>query len=201
MAAAVFVFGTIFGGVATPLLGTGLTLAASALVFSGSVQFAMAAVLLSGASPLLAVVSPALLNLRNLVLGAVIRPRIATGPVRRAGLAWFLTDEAVGLSLAHGGRAEPLLLGVGITLYVAWVAGTAVGILGASLSGLATLAEAVFPVLFIGLAAVSIARRDHLARALAAAALTAALVLIWPEGRGVAPVIAVVLVTVPGRPR
>ena len=201
VAAAVFVFGTIFGGVATPIMGPGLTLASSALVFSGSVQFAMAAVLLAGATPIVALASPALLNVRNLVLGAVIRPRVTAGPGRRAGLAWFLTDEAVGLSLARRGPAEPVLLSVGIVLYVAWVGGTAVGILGASLEGLATLAEAVFPVLFIGLAALSVARRDHLVRAVAAAAVTVAVVLLWPGIRGLAPVIAVALVVLPGRVR
>jgi predicted branched-subunit amino acid permease len=199
IAAAVLVFGTIFGAVATPLIGPTLTLVASAVVFSGSVQFAMAAVLLSGATPLAAVLTPSLLNLRNLVLGAVLRPRVSAGPLARAGLGWFLTEEAVGLALASDDRAESVVLTAGILLYASWVAGTALGVLGASLSGLETLAEAVFPVLFIGLAAAAATRRDVVVRAVAAAGITVALAALFPAVRGLAPVAAVIVVAVPGR--
>ena len=199
LAVASFVFGTIFGAAAEPLLGAALAVVASAVVYSGSVQFAMAAVLLSGASPLAAVLAASILNLRNLVLGAVMRSRLSVGPLRRAGLSWFLTDEAVGLTLAGAGRPETVLLVAGVVLYVAWNAGTVLGVLGASLVGLASLAEAVFPVLFIGLAAIAAVRKDLVLRAVAAAAITAGIVALWPAGRGVAPVAAVVIVAFPGK--
>jgi predicted branched-subunit amino acid permease len=62
-------------------------------------------------------------------------------------------------------------------------------------------AGAVFPVLFIGLAALAATRRSTIVRAVAAAGLTAALALAVPDLRMVAPVIASVVVALPGRAR
>jgi hypothetical protein len=58
--------------------------------------------------------------------------------------------------------------------------------------------DGLFPVLFIGLASLAATRRSYVVRALAAAGLTAAAALLLPELRMLAPVVAGVLVALPG---
>ncbi len=137
--AAIFVFGVIYGSLARPLIGAGATMLSSLLIFSGSVQFALAGLLSAGAGVAALVGGALTLNLRNLALGAVMRPRVQRRPIERAGLAWFLTDEAVGLSLASGADGAKILLLSGVAFYLSWQAGTAVGLLGASPEGGALL--------------------------------------------------------------
>jgi predicted branched-subunit amino acid permease len=198
-AAAIFVFGVIYGSLARPLLGAGATMLSSLLIFSGAVQFTLAGLLAAGAGAGALVGGAMTLNLRNLVLGAVLRPRIQTPRTKRAGLAWFLTDESVGLALASGTDAARTLLASGATFYLSWQAGTALGLLGASVEGVQSAAEAVFPVLFIGLAALTCPSLSIAIRALVAAAATAAAVTLWPGSRGVAAIVAAVAVALPGR--
>ena len=149
--AAVFVFGVIYGGVAGPVMGSLEAMLGSLLIFSGSVQFTIVALLQSGAGPLAVVAGAAALNLRNLVLGAVIRPRLEGSAMRRGALGWFLTDEAAGLALASRGDASRILLTSGLLLYSAWQIGTAVGLAGASIDALSDAASAVFPRLVRGI--------------------------------------------------
>jgi predicted branched-subunit amino acid permease len=198
-AAAILVFGVIYGSLARPLMGVGYTMLSSLFIFSGAVQFTIAALLSAGAGAGALVAGSVTLNLRNLLLGAVLRPRIDQGPVQRAGLAWFLVDESAGLALASGADAARTLLSAGITFYLTWQAGTLLGLLGASAGGVRTAAEAVFPVLFIGLAALACSSRSIAVRALIAAGLTAAAAVMWPGGRGVAAIVAAIAVAIPGR--
>ena len=197
VALAIFIFGTIFGAGVTPVIGGGMAVAMSAFVYSGAVQFAVAGLLLAAASPAAMVLTAAVLNLRNVLLGAVMRGRTTGSPMRRAVVAWFLVDESVGLAINSDDPPTTLVVS-GVLFYVAWVSGTVLGLFGASLEGLAAAAEAVFPVLFVGLAAISATRLHLLARATAAAALSAAAVVVWPGGRGVIPVLATLLVILPG---
>jgi predicted branched-subunit amino acid permease len=199
-ALAIGVFGLIFGSVAYPVLGLGATLLSSLLIFSGSVQFAIAALLLTGAGTAAIVAGALTLNLRNLLLGAVLRPRIHASAVRRAGLAWFLTDESTGLALTSGEEAEKTLLGSGLLFYFSWQVGTALGLVGASLEGVADLAEAVFPVLFIGLTALACSSLNVALRALLAACMTGAAVAVAPDTGAVAAMGAAIVVSLPGRP-
>jgi predicted branched-subunit amino acid permease len=76
--------------------------------------------------------------------------------------------------------------------------GTVVGVLGGGLAAVESLAGAIFPVLFIGLASLAATRRSHVVRALAAALLTAAVALLLPDLRMLAPVVAGVVVALPG---
>lgn len=206
-AAAVLVFGTLYGAAARVYLGAPLTIASSFLVYSGALQFAMVALLGAGAATLPLLLTAVVLNLRHLVLGAALRARFESGPLRRALLAFFLVDETFGFAIAAGNAApapavgaatERTLLYAGLTLYVAWIIGTIVGVLGGGLAAVEGLAAALFPVLFIGLAALAATRRSHVARALGAALLTAAVAVWLPDLRMLAPVIAGVLVALPG---
>ncbi|MGH2426165.1 MAG: AzlC family ABC transporter permease [bacterium] len=199
IALAIGVFGTIFGAAATSLIGPALTVASSLIVFSGALQFAMVGLLLAGAPPTALLATAALLNLRHLLLGAALRARISGSVVKRAGLAWFLLDESVALTLAAQERPAMTLVGSGFLFYFAWFVGTLIGTLGASLPQFGSVAAAIFPVLFVGLASISADRRDLKVRALAAAAISAILAMIWPSGRSFVPVVAVLLVIIPER--
>ena len=75
------------------------------------------------------------------------------------------------------------------------------GLLGASLEGVRSAAEAVFPVLFVGLAALSCPSRSVAVRAIVAAAATAGALIVWPGSRGIAAVVAALAVAIPGRER
>lgn len=170
----------------------------SLLIFSGAVQFTIAGLLSAGAGVGALMAGSVTLNFRNLLLGAVLRPRVEGGPIRRAGLAWFLVDESAGLALASGTDAARTLFASGAIFYVAWQAGTMLGLLGASVEGVRSAAGAVFPALFIGLAALSSSSRSIAVRAVLAAGLAAGAALLWPGGRGVVAVVASITVAIPG---
>ncbi|MGH2757876.1 MAG: AzlC family ABC transporter permease [Actinomycetota bacterium] len=197
-ATAILVFGIIYGSLARPLIGAPATMISSLLIFSGAVQFTIAALLSAGAGAGALIVGAMTLNLRNLVLGAVLRPRIEHGPLIRGALAWFLTDEAAGLALASKDDAARTLLIAGAMFHVSWQVGTVLGILGASVENISDAAEAVFPVLFIGLAAASCPSRSIAVRALVAATIAGTAAVLWPEGRGVSAVLAAIAIALPG---
>jgi predicted branched-subunit amino acid permease len=119
-AAAIFVFGVIYGSLAGPELGATATMVSSLLIFSGSVQFTLIALLTAGAGTTALVASAAALNLRNLVLGAVLRPRMDASPLRRGAMGWFLTDEATGLALTVEEDTPRVLVLAGTMFYAAW---------------------------------------------------------------------------------
>jgi predicted branched-subunit amino acid permease len=200
-AAAILVFGAIYGSLARPLLGVGGTVLSSLLIFSGAVQFTIAALLLAGASVGALIAGSLTLNVRNLLLGAVLRPRLVHGPGARAALGWFLTDESAGLALTSDDDAGRTLIVSGLLFYTAWQIGTALGLLGASLDAVRDAAEAVFPVLFIGLAALSCTTPSIALRALGAAVATAVGVLLLPDGGALAAVAAALVFAVPGSDR
>lgn len=208
-AAAIAVFGTLYGAGARPILGVPLTIGSSLLIFSGSLQFAIVALLAAGAAAPALLLTACTLNLRHLVMGAVLRPRIGGSRLRRAALAFFLLDETFGFAVAEGERAEReghapgpaaerMLLVSGVSCHLAWQTGTLLGLLGAGLPAIAGAAGAIFPVLFIGLASLACRTRGHAVRALGAAGLTAAFAFALPDLRALAPVVASVLVALPG---
>jgi predicted branched-subunit amino acid permease len=207
---AIAVFGTLYGAAARPLLGVPLTLASSLFVFSGALQFALVGLLGAAAAPPALLLTAVTLNLRHLVLGAVLRPRIGGSRLRRAALSFFLVDETFGFALAaastaegqgHAARpaAEKTMLVAGIVCHLSWQVGTVIGLLGAGIPAVQGVAGAIFPVLFIGLASLAIRTLPDLGRALGAALLTAAVALALPDMRAIAPVVAGVIAAWPGR--
>ena len=199
-AAAIFIFGVIYGSLARPLMGTAATMLSSVVIFSGSVQFTLVGLLGAGAGTAALIGGAMTLNLRNLALGAVMRPRLQRPLAQRAGLSWFLTDEVVGLAVGFGTDAVRTTLLSGTMFYLSWLAGTALGLLGASFEGVQEAAEAVFPVLFIALAALSCPTRSVAVRAVVAGVATGAVVALWPGSAAVAAVTAAIAVAVPGGP-
>ncbi|HEY7525974.1 MAG TPA: AzlC family ABC transporter permease [Candidatus Limnocylindria bacterium] len=206
-ALAIAVFGVLFGAAARPLIGVELTLAMSLLVFSGATQFSTLALVAAGAAAPALLLTTAILNVRHLVMGAVLRPILGASRLRRGLLAWFMLDETFGFTIVAAERmssgpareavAERTLLATGICCYAAWLVGTVLGILGAGVQGLNGVAEALFPVLFVGLAALTARRLSLALRAVAAAVLTAAICFAAPDWRALAPAVTGLLVALP----
>jgi predicted branched-subunit amino acid permease len=184
VAAAIGVFGVVYGASARDVLGPGLAVVSSILIFSGAAQFTMIGLLAAGATSgaVLAAIVP--LAMRHLPLGALVQPHLPALRGRRALVGWFLIDETVGLALARSASVERTMTVTGGLAYAAWLAGTSAGVAGASLPGVEPLAGALFPVLFIGLAALTARDRADGIRATAGGAATIALLAVWP-GAGV----------------
>ncbi len=199
VAAAIGVFGVIYGAAADQVLGPALTVVSSVLIFSGAAQFTMVALLASGSTALAVLAGVAPLALRHLPLGAVVRARLPASRRRRALLAWFLIDESAGLALARSAPVERTLAVTGALSYGAWVAGTAAGVAGASLSGVEALADALFPVLFVGLAALTSSNRSAAVRAIVAGVTSLVLLLVWPAVGVLGPLAVAVAVASAGR--
>jgi predicted branched-subunit amino acid permease len=196
---AIAVYGVVFGVVAGPDWGSWRAIAASALVYSGSAQFAAAQLLAQGGGTGAVISAAAILNARNVVLGAVLRSRVRTGIVRRAGVAFLTDDESFGLAMASARPAVRVVLGAGAIFFVAWVGGTAIGaFVGAGSVLFADAATAMFPVLFVGLAAISVEDRAGLSRTVVAGLGTLALVYALPSVRDFVPVVAAIAVSLVG---
>lgn len=198
IAAAIGVFGIVYGAAAQPLLGTTLTIVSSVVVFSGTVQFTMVGLLGAGSTPLALLWAVLVVNVRNLALGGALRPLLSDSRSQRLLVSWFLIDETVGLALASPVDAGRVMLRAGFICYLSWVGGTVIGVAGGATLGLEDVASAVFPVLFIGLASLMVRNRGQVVRAVAGGVLTLLLLLAWPSLNGLAPVIAGLLVAVPG---
>lgn len=196
--AAIGVFGAVYGAAAQPLLGTWLTIASSIVIFSGTVQFTMVGLLSAGTGPVAILWAVLVVNVRNLALGGAVRPFLTGGSLRRVVTAWFLIDETVGLALASPHAADRVLLRSGVAAYAAWVIGSVVGVAGGATLGLEALAGSVFPVLFIGLAALMVTGAGALARAVVGAVVTLGLLLVWPGLVGLAPVLGGLAAAIPG---
>jgi predicted branched-subunit amino acid permease len=180
IAAAIGVLGVVYGALAQPILGGGLTIASSVVTFSGAAQFTTVGLLGAGASAagVLAAVVP--LALRHLPLGALVRTRLPPSPRRRALLSMLLTDETVGLAVADRGSCERIFTIAGGLAYGAWVVGTVAGTLGASAASFQPVAEALFPVLFVALAMMTAARRSDAARAVVSGMCVVTLLTVVP---------------------
>jgi predicted branched-subunit amino acid permease len=181
VAAAIGAFGVIYGATASTVLGPGMTVASSLLLFSGAAQFTMVGLVAAGTGPAAVLVAVAVLNLRHLPLAAIVLPRLGSGRVRRGVLALALLDETAGLAVVSERPAARTMAVVGGAAYLAWVAGTVAGVMGADLLAAAPLASVVFVILFVGLSALTCRSAGDVRRAAAAATLTAAVLVALPS--------------------
>jgi predicted branched-subunit amino acid permease len=198
IAAAIGVFGILYGAAAQQVFGTWLTLVSSVVVFSGTAQFSMVGLLAVGSGPAAVLWAIFVVNIRNFALGGAVRPHLRGSRLQRIAISWFLIDETVGLALTSPAEADRTLLRSGAVAYAAWVSGTAIGVAGGATLGLEGLASAVFPVLFVGLASLMVRSASGVARAVMGAGLTLGLLAVWPGLGGLAPVVGGVVAAIPG---
>lgn len=182
----VAIFGAYFGMLA-PTAGISplAALAMSATTFAGSAQFAVISVLADGGSLAAAVAAAVLLNARYGPIGASVAPALRGGPLRRLALAQLVVDESWALATGPRGHvAAARLAGAGLTLYIGWLLGTALGLaIGRSLADPAAFGlDAAFPALFLGLLAPRLRTGAGRAAAIAGLAIALTLVPFTPAG-------------------
>jgi predicted branched-subunit amino acid permease len=180
VAAAIGIFGLVYGAAATRVLGPTMAVISSLIMFSGAAQFTMVGLLAAGATPAGLLGAVTMLALRHLPLGAVLQPHLSSGRVRRVLVSLLLTDETTGLALTLDHPAERTIAVSGGLAYTAWVAGTIIGVAGGTLAVVEPLAAALFPVLFVGLAALTATTRSDTVRAVLAGGAALGLLLVWP---------------------
>jgi 4-azaleucine resistance transporter AzlC len=129
------------------------TQALSVLVFAGSAQFSAVGLFARGAGGAEIVLTALLLNVRHVLYGMTIGPKLRLRGMRRAAGAYLLTDEAFGVVVAQEDRSFPFLLGVELSLFVSWNLATLAGaIAGASIPDPARYGvDLVFPLAFLAL--------------------------------------------------
>jgi 4-azaleucine resistance transporter AzlC len=191
LAVAVAGFGVSFGLLARSAgMGWLAPIAMSATTFAGSAQFAAVSILGGGGTFAAAVTAAVLLNARYWPIGVSVAPWLE-GPVwSRLLRAQLVVDESWAVSAEGNGRFDPtILVGAGLTLYVAWVIGTAVGSLGGEILGdpNALGLDAAFPALFLALVLPQIRTRRALVAAVLGAAIALVLTPFTPAG---VPIIA-----------
>lgn len=186
LAVAVGLFGVTFGVLAREAGFSSLaSVVFSATTFAGSAQFAAAGALSAGGSAGAAIAAALLLNARYLAIGMSVAPALHGRWWQRLLRGQVVVDEAWAVSHLGGGRYDRrLLLGAGLAIYVAWVAGTAIGVAFGSLAGdpRALGLDAAFPALFLALLLTQVHDRRGAAAAALGAAIALALVPLVPVG-------------------
>lgn len=149
------------------------TQALSLLVFAGSAQFSAVGLIGAGAGGPSIVLTTFLLNVRHVLYGVSLGRRVALTRRQRPLAAFFLTDEAYGVTVAAGATTFPFLLGTELSLFATWNLATLAGsLLGAGIGDPAALGiDLVFPLAFIALLVPLLRGRADVAVAAAAGAL------------------------------
>jgi 4-azaleucine resistance transporter AzlC len=198
-ALAVIAFGISFGVLARSAgMGTLAPIVFSATTWAGSAQFAVAAIFNSDGAVASAITAAILLNTRYLAMAAALAPSLSGGALRRGAHGAAIVDESWALSAKGDGTFDPdKLIGVALTLYPAWVIGTAIGALGGDAIGdPETLGlDAAFPALFFALMITQMRNRSHVEAALLGGAIALLLVPFTPAG---VPIIAASLAALVG---
>jgi 4-azaleucine resistance transporter AzlC len=191
-ALATLVLGISFGVLARTL-GWGIVapIVFSVIAFSGSAQFAVAAVLGAGGGAIAAILAAVLLNARFGPMGVAVAPYLKGGPLRRALEGQAVVDASWALASRGGGRFErEFMIGATIPQGVAWISGTAIGAVSGDIIGNPERLglDVIFPAFFLVLLLEELrGSRWAVAVALIAAGLALALVPFAPPG---VPVIA-----------
>ena len=181
----VFVYGTVFGGLAVQ---KGLTAAQvigmSLLVFAGASQFVAVPMLEAGAPAVAIVVTTYVVNMRHYLMAATLAPAFRGYPRRWLALiAHVINDESFAVTVARSRPPDArVYLGSAAAISGAFVLGVAVGV---ALGGLVERPERygldfAFPAVFLALVAVQLRRRADWLVAIAAAVLAVALALVLP---------------------
>ena len=197
----VFVYGTVFGGLAIQSGLWSLEIwAMSVLVFAGAAQFVAVPMIAAGAPALAVILTTYVVNMRHYLMAATLAPSFrGLGRLRLALVAHVINDESFAVAVSRGFPPDPgVYLGSAAAIAGAFLSGVSVGTL---LGGLVNDPERygldfAFPAVFLALVAVQLRRRADWVVAVASAVL-AVLASLWlPGNRHI--VIAGVLVSTAG---
>ncbi|WP_433089054.1 AzlC family ABC transporter permease [Dactylosporangium sp. CA-052675] len=162
-----------------------LAIAMSAVVFSGSAQFALVTALAGGGGLGPALAGAALMNLRFVPMAAATARFLPGGPLRRAVQGQAVVDGSwVAAQRPGGGLDRRLMLGATLVQWPAWILGTALGAVlvpgGSALR--ATGLDVIFPGFFGLLLLDALRAGPRLAPAGTVAAAIAATCRFLPSG-------------------
>ncbi|MDZ7728581.1 MAG: AzlC family ABC transporter permease [Dehalococcoidia bacterium] len=188
---AVGAFGVSYGLLATTTGFGGLAAFVMSLTtFSGASQFASLSVLASGGGVTAAVVAAVLLAARYGPIGISVAPSITGNAVLRFLQAQLIIDESWAVSNRGDGTVDrDMLLGAGGLIFIAWAAGTVIGVFGGDIfrDPEALGLDAAFPALFLGLLLSQINGRRAVVAALLGGVIAFALI---PFAKAGIPIIA-----------
>jgi 4-azaleucine resistance transporter AzlC len=184
-------FGLIFGTLAAPSgLPPWAAMAMSIFVYAGSAQFLALTLLAASASWPVIVLTTLVVNLRHALYSATLQGPLSYLPFwRRAGLAYFLTDETfAAVQAGINQKIQPIgayMLGSGLCNCGSWVLFTALGIaLGQAVPQVAHWGlEFAMVATFTGIVVTMLVSRAQVIAALAAA-ITALLAASLPYKLG-----------------
>ena len=192
LAVAVGLFGVSFGVLSATNGGMGAlpAIAMSVTTFAGSAQFAAAAILASDGQPVAAIAAALLLNARYLPIGVSVARFLTGGPAVRFLKSQLVVDESWAIAAQGDGDFDAgRLIGAGIVLWLAWVGGTVIGVIGGEALGDPTALglDAAFPALFLALLVSQLRSRTAVMAALLGGLIALALTPFTPPG---VPIIA-----------
>ena len=194
-----------FGALASSLgWGVLAPIVFSVTTFSPAAQFAVAAVLGAGGGVFAAIAAAVLLNARFLPMGMAVGPFLKGGPLRRALEGQTMLTTSWALAIRGRGRFDrAFMIGATLPQYVAWTAGTVVGVLADfGVGDVERLGlDVIFPAFFLALLMRELRSGGKLtiASAAIAAALAGALVPIAPPGVPVLAACGAALLGLKGR--
>jgi len=181
----VFVYGTVFGGLAVqaglrPLEVLGM----SVFVFAGASQFVAIPMLAAGAPALAIVVTTYVINMRHYLMAATLAPSFRTFPRGWLALvAHVINDESFAVAVARRNPPDPwVFIGSALAVSGAFLAGVSVGTpLGGLVADPARWGlDFAFPAVFLALVALQLRRRADWLVALTAAVVAVAVALVLP---------------------
>jgi len=173
------VFGFSFGVLAQAAgMGRLAPVVMSMTTFAGSSQFAAASFFEAGGGIAAAIGAAVLLNARYAPISVTVAPTLGGSLPRRLVLSQLIVDESWAVSHVRGRVHARRLIGAGCVLYVAWVAGTVIGVFAGDAIGDPEDygLDAAFPALFLALLVPQLRSRTHVAAALLGATIALALV-------------------------
>ena len=165
-------------------LGLGETQLMSLVVFSAAAQVGAVSLLGAGAPVAVLIGTAMALNAQLPLLGLAVGRQARPSWAARLVAAWFLTDGAYGVAAARGPLRLPVLLGAGVSMFVGWNAGTALGaILGHAVPDPRRLGvDLVVPLTFLAVLVPLVRTRTAALTALVAGATALLLVRLAPGG-------------------
>jgi predicted branched-subunit amino acid permease len=143
-----------FGLLAAPLLGALPSVVMSAVVWSGTAQFAALSILGSGGGTALAAGTGLLANTRFLPMGFAIAPSMKGGALRRLLTGALLADASFVIGHRGGGQFDIRAIAWAAPMqYLPWIGGTVLGVVGADAIGDPTRwgLDVLFPVFYLSL--------------------------------------------------
>jgi len=175
--------GMSFGILASPLLGALAPILMSAVVWSGTAQFAAFSILIPGGGIALAASAGLLANTRFLPMGFAIAPSMTGGLLRRIFTGAVLADASFVIGHRGGGRFDIGALAWAFPVqWLSWVGGTVAGVAGAAAIGDPRRwgLDVFFPVFYLSLLLPELfpARAPRNKRSITVAGMAAAITLL-----------------------